>query len=124
MSNIAQVNKVVKKSMISKWEVVKYQLLTYCFFNNLQISNADLDCLVLLITSENIDDVSSISQKACDSKIFKSPQSVRNCLNKLLKKQLLVKSNKKIKINPTIGVVHQGNILLNYNFLAVETSKS
>lgn len=124
MSNIAQVNKVVKKSMISRWEVVKYQLLTYCFFNNIQISNADLECLVLLITSEDAYDISSVSQKACDLNIFKSPQSVRNCLNKLLKKKLLVKTNKKIKINPIIGIVSEGNILLNYNFLALETSKS
>jgi hypothetical protein len=58
-------------------------------------------------------------------KIFKTPQSVRNSLNKMEKKGILVKSGKgkkKLVINPDIGLIKEGNILLNYNLLCIETN--
>ena len=42
---MAIVNRVNKKVKTSKDEVIKYQILTYCFLNNIQISNSDLNCL-------------------------------------------------------------------------------
>jgi hypothetical protein len=122
---MAEVNKVYKKAVISKWDVVFYQLLSYCFFNKIQLSNADLDCVVLLATTNGGDDISSFCNKACDMNIFKTPQSVRNSLNKIVKKGVLIKdgkNKKRLNINPSIGLISEGNILLNYNFLAVETN--
>lgn len=121
-----EVNKVYKKSMISKWEVVYYQLLTYCFFNKIQLSEADLNCLVLFSLHPN--GISDFCNLACEKGIFKTPQSVRNSLNKMVKKGLIIKDKKNrkyiLKINPDIGVICEGNVLLNYNFLAIETNKS
>ena len=45
---MAIVNKVNKKVKTSKDEVIKYQILTYCFLNNIQISLSDLNCLAEL----------------------------------------------------------------------------
>ena len=40
---MAIVNKVEKKVKMSKDEIIKYQILTHCFLNNIQISKSDLD---------------------------------------------------------------------------------
>ena len=42
---MALVNKVEKKAKMSRDDVIKYQILTHCFFNDIQISNSDLQCL-------------------------------------------------------------------------------
>ncbi len=120
-----EVNKIYKKRMITKWEAVYYQLLSYCFFNKIQLSEADLNCIVLFSLNK-YNNISEFCNKVCDEKIFKTPQSVRNSINKIVKKGLLLKDkkNKKHIINPNIGLISDGNILLNYNFLAVETNKS
>lgn len=122
-----EVNKVYKKAVITKWEVVYYQLLSYCFFNKIQVSEADLNCMVLFCL-EYDGDISGFCIKVCENEIFQTPQSVRNCLNKMVKKKLILRDKKNKKnthmINPEMGVVYEGNILLNYNFLAVETNKS
>jgi hypothetical protein len=59
--------------------------------------------------------------------IFKSPQSVRNAINKAEKFKLVVKddSNKKIiLINPDLKIQVEGNILLDYKFLGDDSKKS
>lgn len=120
-----EVNKVYKKSMVTKWEVVYYQLLTYCFFNKIELSEADLNCVVLFSLDPN--NISDFCNLACEKGIFKTPQSVRNSLNKIVKKGLIIKdkNNRKhiLKINPSIGLVSEGNVLLNYNFLGIEANK-
>ena len=45
---MAVVNKVDKRVKTSKDEVIKYQILTYCFLNDIQISLSDLNCLTEL----------------------------------------------------------------------------
>ena len=45
---MALVNKIEKKIKMSKDEVIKYQILTHCFLNEIQISNSDLHCLHIL----------------------------------------------------------------------------
>lgn len=120
---MAQVNQVIKKGVMTKWEVVKYQLLTYCFIKKLHVSDAEMDCLVLLAIDD--DDLNVLCKKACEMNIFKTPQSVRNSLNKLEKKNLISKkgkNKKKLSINEEVGIVKDGNILLNYNFLSVEAN--
>ncbi len=42
---MAIVNKVNKKVKMSKDDIIKYQILTHCFLNDIQISSADLQCL-------------------------------------------------------------------------------
>ena len=42
---MALVNKVDKRAKVEIGEAVKFQILTYCFFNDIQISMSDLNCL-------------------------------------------------------------------------------
>ena len=123
---MAIVNKVDIKVKMSKDEVIKYQILTYCFLNNLLISNSDLNCLCELAKEGKIE-LTSFCSLISKKKIFKSSQSCRNALAKAEKKNLIIKkgSNKKtIIINPDMNVQTEGTILLDSKILGIETKKS
>ena len=123
---MAVVNKVEKKVKMSKDEIVKYQILTHCFLNDIQISKSDLDCLCEL-AKKGIQELTSFCKDISEKKIFKSKQSARNALTKAEKKNLIIKngSNKKsIYINNNINVQTEGTILLDFKILGVETKES
>ena len=76
---MAVVNQVQKKVKISKWQIVKYQILTHCYLNSIILSNSDLDCLTLLALNQPIELSNFCSDASAEEdSIFKSPQSVRN----------------------------------------------
>lgn len=123
---MALFNQVEKRMKLTTWQTVKYQLLTHCYLYNIQVSDADLDCLTFLAL-EGEQELTSFCLKAFSKKIFSSTQSVRNCLTKAEKKNLIKKegkNKKKIYIHPDIKVVAQGNILLDFKFLSVATKES
>jgi hypothetical protein len=125
---MAIVNQVQKKVRISKWQIVKYQILTHCYLNNIIVSNSDLDCLTLLSFNQPIE-LSNFCLDASseEDSIFKSPQSVRNSLNKSEKNKLIIKDakNKKlILLNPSLKIQTNGKILLDYKFFADESKES
>jgi hypothetical protein len=125
---MAIVNQVQKRVRMPKWDVVKFQILTHCYINRINLSDSDLNCLTLLSFNEPIElthfcyDASSEEEP-----IFKSPQTVRNCINKAEKTNLVVKDeeNKKlIRINPSLKIQTTGTILLDYKFLGDESQKA
>ena len=125
---MAIVNQVQKRVRMPKWDVVKFQILTHCYINRINLSDSDLNCLTLLSFNEPIElthfcyDASSEEEP-----IFKSPQTVRNCINKAEKTNLVVKDeeNKKlIRINPSLKIQTIGTILLDYKFLGDESQKA
>lgn len=118
---MALVNQVEKRVRMSTWQIVKYQILTHCYLFDIPISEADLNCLTLLAT-EGDQELTSFCTKAYTKKIFSSNQSVRNCLTKAEKKNLIKKegkNKKKIYIHPDLKISSSGNILLDYKFLSV-----
>tara|TARA_R110002020_G_scaffold473877_2_gene703829 strand:- start:833 stop:1210 length:378 start_codon:yes stop_codon:yes gene_type:complete len=124
---MAIVSQVQKKVRVSKWDVVKYQILTHCYLNKILLSNSDLDCLTLLSFNEPIE-LSNFCLDASseDDSIFKSPQSVRNSLNKSEKNKLIIKDSKNkkvISLNPKLKIQVKGNILLDYKFFANESKE-
>ncbi len=121
---MALVNQVEKRVRMSPWQIVKYQILTHCYLFEIPISEADLNCLTLLAI-EGDQELTSFCNKAYEKKIFSSTQSVRNCLTKAEKKNLIRKegkNKKKIYIHPDLKVSSSGNILLDYKFLCVATA--
>ena len=118
---MAIVNQVDKKAQMNSWQIVKYQILTYCYINNIQVNDSELDCLThLAINGEQ--ELTSFCNAIYESKIFSSSQSARNCLTKLEKKRMILKegkNKKRIFLNPLLDVQAKGNILLNYKFLSV-----
>ena len=116
MLPVVIVNQVDKRVRLSKWEVVKYQILTHCYLNKISISEADLDCLTYLAL-EGDQELTSFCNIIHNRKIFSSPQSVRNCLTKLERKGMIVKEgkNKKKIINVIISVIDFSIIAITFN---------
>jgi len=122
------VNQVQKKVKLPKWEVVKFQILTHCYINRITMSESDLNCLTLLSFNEPIE-LSNFCLDASSEEdwIFKSPQTVRNSINKAIKNGLVIKdtSDKKIiRINPTLKIQTEGVILLDYKFLSHDSKET
>jgi hypothetical protein len=123
---MAVVNKVNKKVKMSRDDIIKYQILTHCFLNDIQISSADLNCLCELSKMGN-KELTLFCTEISKKKIFKSAQSCRNALTKAERKNLIIKngSNKKtITMNTDINIQTEGNILLDYKLLSIETKES
>ena len=118
---MAQANLVQKKVRMGHRDIIKYQLLTHCFMNNVQLSNNELECLTLLGAFGDYE-LSEFCNIAVTEKIFKTAQSVRNFLTKATKISLVVKegSNKKtIKLNDGLSIQTDGNIVLDYKIVYV-----
>ena len=122
---MALVSQVQKRVRMPKWDVVKFQILTHCYINRITM---DLDCLTLLSFNQPIE-LSNFCLDASseEDQIFKSPQTVRNSINKSEKTGLIVKdsTNKKIiRVNPNLKIQTEGTILLDFKFLGNDTKKS
>lgn len=122
---MALVNQVQKRVKMPKWDLVKYQILTHCYINKVSLSDSDLDCLTLLSFNQPIE-LTDFCYDASSEEgwIFKSPQTVRNSINKSEKNQLIVRddSNKKvIMLNPNMKVQTEGTVLLDYKFLGSDS---
>ena len=116
---MALVNKVDKRIKISKDNVIKYQIITYCFLNNIQISKADLECLTELAKLKSIE-LNKFCTIISEKQIFKSPQSCRNAIQKSKRKGLIIKDIKQIILSPDIQLQVEGNVFLDYKILSVE----
>jgi hypothetical protein len=123
---MALVNKVEQKGKVDIDTTIKYQIITYCFFKDIQISNSDLNCLAALAKMGEVE-LTFFCLHVTDLGIFKSPQSARNAITKASKKDLVVKdgkNRKKIFISKDINVQTTGPVYLDYKFLGVETEES
>ena len=123
---MAIVNKVNLKMKVDIDLSIQYQIITYCFFNNILISNSDLKFLAELSKNKNIE-LTKFCLKLVEDKIFKSPQSARNAISKAERKKLVVKkgNNKKtISLEKNINVQIEGLVLLDYKILGYESKKS
>ncbi len=124
---MAIVKKIDKRIKVSVNDAIKYQILTHCFFNDIQISNSDLKCLAYLAKSGR-EELTSFCKNITDAGIFKSPQSARNAITKAEKKKLLYKTEDKYK--KTIGIHKDLNIqtddvvLLDFKILGYESKES
>ena len=67
---MAIVNKVNKKVKMNKDQVIKYQILTHCFLNDIQISASDLSCLTEL-SKLNDKELTEFCKIVSDKNIFK-----------------------------------------------------
>tara|TARA_Y100000389_G_C17018279_1_gene297523 strand:- start:70 stop:441 length:372 start_codon:yes stop_codon:yes gene_type:complete len=123
---MAIVNKVDQKAKVNIDTTIKYQIVTYCFFNNIQISNSDLKCLAELAKTGKVE-LTLFCNDVTDLGIFKSAQSARNAITKASKKNLVTKdgkNRKKIFLNKDMNVQITGPVLLDYKILGIETQES
>ena len=125
---MALVNQVQKRVRMPKWEIVKFQILTHCYINRIAVSESDLNCLTLLSFNEPIELTHFCYDASAEEEwIFKSPQTVRNCINKAEKNKLVIKdasTKKLIMLNPALKIQTQGTVMLDYKFLGDDTKET
>jgi hypothetical protein len=113
------------KIMMGLYDIVKYQILTYCYTKRIQVNESDLDCLTILAMLGETE-LTEFCLVATEKRIFKSTQAVRNCIVKLEKVNLVQKegkTKKKILVNPDMKLLNAGNILIVNKFIYFDTSK-
>lgn len=123
---MAIVNQVQKRIRMEIWDITKFQIAVHCHLSDIQVSTLDLNCLTLLALSGERE-LTEFCEAAAKKEIFGSSQSVRNALTKAEKRNLIIKegkSKKKIKINPTLRIQTDGNILLDYKIVRVEPKEA
>ena len=111
---MAKFNVINKSIRLSYFDIIKYQIHTYCYFKDIRISNAELTCLALLIKEHDLSEFCTFVVK---KKLFKSEQVVRNLISKLDKLRLIDKKGsfkkRSVVISDNLNIVKRGNILLN-----------
>lgn len=129
-----QVKKIQKKIKMTHYELVKYQLITeLLFFKKETVIPSDIELLTLLTICGTIE-----LSKFCNlavRKLYKvermeefaiRSQNIRNRLVKLEKRGLVRKINssrKLIQLSSELEIISKGNILLEYNFIALDDTK-
>ena len=130
-----EVKKVNKKLRLSTQDIVRYQLITeVSFFRKEYLIPSDLEILTLLVMWGPIDlggfcasAARVIYPESLPEELSTRAQNIRNRIVKLEKRNIIVKSKtgrKVIVLNPDIDIQSKGNILLDYNYLAVESNKA
>lgn len=129
---MAEVNLVKKAGHMDLWGIVKFQVNLHCHLNNITISESDIECLTLLAINGEAE-LTAFCNAACEPdernrdhtliherEIFKTPQSVRNSINKIENIGLIRKkgkSKKKISVDPNLKIQSEGNIFVEVKFL-------
>jgi hypothetical protein len=139
---MAKVNVVNKQVRMDLPEIIKFQLITHCYVNNIMMSDLEVDCLTFLGLNSGEDgyELNSFCMDMAEKRkheklklnttvksLVASPQTIRNSLSKLQKNNFIVKSGKGkkvIEINPELKLQLRGNILLNYRFIYAEPKES
>lgn len=130
-----EVNRVQKKIRVTPYDLVKYQIITdLIFFKKEHLIPSDIEILTMLALWGPVE-LSKFCNAAAKKLYGKvepeefsvRAQNIRNRVSKLEKRDMIVKSpdNKKlIMVTPTLDIHRKGNILLDYNLLAIESNKA
>ena len=117
---------VERKVKLDYIDAIRLQILIYCFINRITVASGELEALSLL-GKEGAQDLNAFCDKVAELKIYSSPQSARNVLSKSVAKSLALKEGKgkkKIRLSPQLGLVTEGNLLLDYKFAALASPQS
>jgi hypothetical protein len=128
-----EVKKVNRKLRMSTTDIIRYQILTeIMFFKKEYLIQSDIEILILLVKWGPMELGSFCSNAAKvlypesePQDLSTRAQNVRNRIVKLEKRNIITKSTsgrKIIVLNPDIEVYAKGNILLDYNYLGIEST--
>jgi hypothetical protein len=106
--------KVVKKTLeLSNDDIVYYQINSYCQLNNIYITRSEQSCLYYAIKEVRLSD---LINTLIENKVYKSEQSARNTITKLVKLGVLNKSgtikNRYIFISEEIDIYSDDNLII------------
>jgi len=115
------VNKRVK---CSRSEIIRYQIMQYCFIKNIILNYTELMLLSLLGELGECR-VTFFCEEAAKRGILSSPQSVQTALNKLQRVPILKKEGigkKIIYLDPGANILTKGNIVVNITLMHIESN--
>jgi hypothetical protein len=134
---MAKLHLVEKKVRMSKEDIIRYQIITHCYINHIELSTTDIDCLVWLGSFGKIE-LTEFCKKVADLRLDEklkeweanrskkrpeaSPQTIRNSVFKLEKMGLIQKEpvgKRVISLNYQMKIQTQGNILLDFKMAYV-----
>lgn len=110
-----EVTKWNKVLTITNENIIELQIMLYCYFKRIHISPADLSCLTLIGKSGKKVGLTSFCILLSEKGVFKTQQSCRNAISKLVDKGLVVKDGfgkKAVRIADEIQLQTVGNILV------------
>tara|TARA_R110001592_G_scaffold255416_1_gene519015 strand:- start:65994 stop:66350 length:357 start_codon:yes stop_codon:yes gene_type:complete len=114
---VKKVNKNVRCGMD---KVIKYQILTHCFFNDIKVSVAELKLLTELSKNNGIE-INDLCEKLKGKCVYRTKQSARNAISKVEKKDLILKDGdtrkKRVYISDDINVQAEGMVFLEIKIL-------
>lgn len=120
---MAKVKVIDTKAQLTRSEMIKFQLVMYCHFKKIILSEGEYNCLILLGALGKYE-LTEFCTIAVSHAIFKNPQTVRNSLIHMEKKGLVLKegkSKKKISIHDDLNLHSKNSVLLSYRLLYVES---
>jgi hypothetical protein len=119
---MAIVRKVDKKVRSSRDKVIKYQILTYCFFKDIKVSRTELE-LLTEVSKHNGIEINDLCQQLSVKCIYRTKQSARNAITKVEKKTLIIKDGdnrkKRVWISDKMDIETDGAILLDMKVLGI-----
>jgi len=114
------VRKVDKKVRSTRDKVIKYQILTYCFFKNIKVSTTELELLTELSKNNGIE-VNELCQQLSVKCVYRTKQSARNAITKAEKKTLIIKGGdvrkKRVYLSEDLNIQIDGIIFLDIKVL-------
>jgi hypothetical protein len=128
-----EVKKVTKKLRINTYDSIKYQLITeIMFFRKEHLIASDLDILTLLVMWGPMglnhfcaNAARELYPDTPPEELSLRSQNIRNKIVKLEKRNIIIKTKtgrKTIELNPEFDIFSKGNVLLDYNYLSVEST--
>lgn len=116
---IKEKNKLLQ---INKFQLVKFQVMVYCFEHDIEINHTDLNILALMgeLGKKHLTEFSKI---AVQRKILGTRPSVDNCVQRLSYRDFCVREGIGkiiISLNPKMKIVSEGNVVMNLRLISLE----
>jgi hypothetical protein len=126
-----KVHKIDKKIRVSVLDMIKYQLITELIFvKKEQVIPSDIELLALVglwgpmgLSEFCMNAAKHLNPESKPEEFSLRAQNIRNKLVKLERRGMVIKSDmarKKIMLSPNLNITTSGNLLLNFNILALE----
>lgn len=120
---VTTVDKLIEMSL---HDIVRFQISNYCFTENVKISPNELGTLSYLGVWGEMN-ISDFCEQVVDEGVYSNPQTVRNFLLKCIKSGLVIRKgtgNKIIALDKEVGVLAEGNIVINMKVYHAEKQES
>ena len=105
-------------------DIIRFQIINYCFINDINLSPNQIRTLTLLGEWGEIN-ISTFCQQISDLEIYSSAQTVRNFIIDSIKTGIVIrqgKGEKLISITKDVELLNSGNIIIHLKVYTNATS--